>query len=159
MLFSPALRRAVLLAHVTTSVGLIGAVAAFLALAVIGATTDSPALANAAYIAMSAVTWPVILPLAAAALLIGIVQSLGTAWRLFLHYWVILKLILTTLSLLVLALQLTTINALAVAAQAGDLTGLENGRHAMILHSAGGLIVLILITLLSIYKPRGAVSA
>lgn len=159
MLFSAALRRAVLLAHVISSVGLIGAVAAFLALAVLGAATANPALANAAYIAMSAITWPIIVPLAIAALGIGIIQSLGTPWRLFLHYWIILKLVLTTLSVLVLALQLTTIQTLARAAIADNLTGLESGRHAMVLHSAGGSVVLVLITLLSVYKPRGTVAA
>ncbi len=158
MQFSPSLRRAVLLAHVTTSVGLIGAVAAFLTLAILGATTTTPALAQASYVAMAAITWLVILPIALAALLIGIVQSLGTAWGLFLHYWVILKLVLTILSVLVLAVQLATINALSAAALSGTLAGTEGGQHAMILHSTGGVVVLILIALLSIYKPHGTTS-
>lgn len=38
---------------------------------------------------------------------------------------------------------------------AGDFNALSAGRTGMVLHSAGGLVVLLLVTILSIYKPRG----
>ena len=153
MLFSTVWRRLILVTHVMTSVGFPGAVAAFLVLAIVGVTDVGAA--PAAYIAMAIVTWDVIVPLAAAALLIGIVTSLGTPWGLVRFYWVIVKLVLTVIALAVLLAQTGTIDMLADTARRGDVTGLADARAAMILHAAGGLLVLIVATVLSIYKPRG----
>lgn len=155
MSFSPFWRKLLLTLHVVTSVGFIGAVAAFLALAVAGASSTDPALLSAAYLGMNLITWPVIVPLASASLLLGVLQSLGTPWGLFRYYWVILKLVLTVVAIAVLLVQTPIISALAQAAPGGDLTDLASGRFAMILHSVGGMTVLVLVTALSIYKPRG----
>jgi hypothetical protein len=84
---SPAARKFVLVAHVTSSVGFLGAVVAFLALAVVGLTGDDARSVQAAYVTMAMVTWYVIVPLNVAALLTGLIQSLGTAWGPFRHYW------------------------------------------------------------------------
>lgn len=155
MTFAAPWRKLILTLHVISSVGFMGAVAAFLALATVGATTGDPLVARAVYIAMSVVTWYVIVPLAAASFLIGVIQSLSTPWGLFRYYWVIIKLVLTLLVAVVLALQTSTINALASAALGGDLTGLGGARFSVILHGTGGLAVLTIATVLSVYKPRG----
>jgi hypothetical protein len=78
MIMTPGLRKLGLTAHVVSSVGWLGAVAAFLALSVVGLTRrDGPSVC-AAYLAMDRVTWLVIVPLCVASLFTGIVQSLGT---------------------------------------------------------------------------------
>jgi hypothetical protein len=154
MTLSAPWRKLLLVLHVTSSVGFLGAVAAFLALAVTGATAQ-PDLAYSAYRAMQVVTWQVIVPLAVATLIIGIVQSLGTPWGLFRYYWVIVKLVLTLLALAVLMLQTQTVDALSASALASDLTGLSGARFSMILHGSGGIIVLLIANVLSVYKPRG----
>jgi hypothetical protein len=136
-------------------VGFIGAVGAFLALAVVGATAADPMVMRAVYAGMRVVTWATVLPLAAASLVIGIIQSLGTPWGLFRYYWVIIKLVLTVIACAVLALQTGTIDALASAAQHGNITQLGVSRAGMILHSVGGLVVLMVAAALSVYKPRG----
>ena len=105
--------------------------------------------------AMATLTWDVILPLAAASLVIGVIQSLGTPWGLIRYYWIIIKLVLTVIAVVVLLLQTPVISALSAAAVAGDLTGLSGSRVGLILHGAGGLVVLVVATILSIYKPRG----
>ena len=56
------LRKLALTAHVTSSVGWFGAVAAFLALAIVGLTSPDPPVVRAAYLAMHLVTWFVIVP-------------------------------------------------------------------------------------------------
>jgi hypothetical protein len=147
-------RKLVLVLHVTSSLGFLGAVGTFLALAVAGATAELP-IALAVYQAMQVVTWPVIVPLAFASLVIGIIQSLGTPWGLFRYYWVIVKLVLTVLAVAVLMLQTSTVDALSSAAREADLTGLAGARFSMTLHSAGGAVVLLIATVLSVYKPRG----
>lgn len=141
MTLPPGLRKALLLVHVVTSVGFIGAAAAFLALAVAGV------MGAPVYPAMQIVTWTVVVPLAFASLLIGILSSLTTPWGLLRSYWVIFKLVLTVLAVGVLLLQTRTINGLA--------DGAVEGREAMILHAAGGIAVLVVVSLLSVYKPRG----
>ena len=154
MTFSPSWRKLMLFLHVTSSVGFLGAVAAFLALAVTGAIAE-PDLAQSAYRAVQVVTWQVIVPHAFATLIIGIVQSLGTPRGLFRYYWLIVKLVLTLVAVAVLMLQTQTVDALSVAAGAGDLTGLSGARFSMMLHGTGGTIVLLIANVLSIYKPRG----
>jgi hypothetical protein len=143
MTLAPGWRRAVLFLHVTTSVGFIGAVAAFLALAIAGARGAT------VYPAMQLITGTVIVPLAFASLAIGVVSSLGTAWGLVRHYWLALKLVLTVVAVAVLMLQTPTIDRLA-AGTAGPGAGV-----AMIVHASGGLVVLLALMVLSIYKPRG----
>jgi hypothetical protein len=98
---TPRLRKLVLTAHITFSVGWFGAVAAFLALAIAGLTNRDVQMVRTAYAAMELTARFVIVPLAIASLLSGIVQSLGTTWGLFRHYWVLAKLLLTTFATIV----------------------------------------------------------
>jgi hypothetical protein len=98
--------------------------------------------------------WYVIVPLALAALLSGIVMALGTPWGLFRHYWVLITLGLTTLSTVVLLLHMSTVSSLAEVARDADGADLA-GLGGDLLHPAVGLLVLLVITGLNVYKPRG----
>ncbi len=95
MIMPPRLRKFVLTAHVTTTVGWLGAVVVFLALVVVGLTSQGAQTVRGAYLVMEPAAWWVLVPLAFASLLTGIVQSLGTTWGLFRHYWVLFKLLIT----------------------------------------------------------------
>src|SRR5436190_2002841 len=97
------IRKLGLTLHVVVSVGWVGAVAAFLSLA-IAATNGDDATARAAYLAMNVVGRGVLLPLSVGALTSGIVQSLATKWGLFNHYWVLVKLVLTVFAMTALFL-------------------------------------------------------
>jgi hypothetical protein len=109
-------------------------------------------LVRGAYLAMEFTAWFVLVPLALASLLTGLVMSLGTPWGLFRHYWVLITLVLTVLTTVVLLLETQTISHLArVAASDADPRGLPG----TLLHSVGGLVVLLVITVLNVYKPRG----
>lgn len=157
MTIAPQLRKFVLTAHVSLSVGSLGAVAVFLLLAVTGLTSQDAQLVRTAYIANGLIAWYVILPLILVSLLIGIVQSLTTPWGLFRHYWVLAKLLLTVLTFIVLLLQMEGITYIAGMAadrtlSSSELLGL---RHSMWNHASGGLVVLLLLVVLSIYKARG----
>jgi len=157
MAMTPRLRKLTLTAHVTSSVGTLGAVAAFLVLAVAGLTSQDAQTVRAAYVAMELTAWFVIVPLVFAALLTGLVQALGTPWGLLRHYWVLVKLLLTVLTIVVLLLQMDGISYVAsVAAEttlsSADLLGL---RRSIRTHAAGGLLVLLVPVALSLYKPQG----
>jgi len=153
----PGLRKLALTAHVISSVGWMGAVASFLALAIIGLTGEEDQVVRAAYVAMKVTTWAVIVPLCLASLLTGLIESLATPWGLFRHYWVLGKLGLTLLATIVLLAHTQPIGLLAHAATKatfarGDLPGV---RVQLLVDAAAALFVLLMATILAIYKPRG----
>jgi hypothetical protein len=152
MTMSPGLRRAVLTLHVVTSLGWLGSVIAYAAMDLTTAASRDTELVRAAYRAMDVIATSTIAPLAVASLLIGIANALGTPWGLFRHYWVLAKLLLTTLATTVLLLEIRTISSLADAA---STTPDPRQLPSTLVHSLGGLLVLLLITTLSMYKPRG----
>lgn len=154
MIIPPALRRAALAVHVITSVGWIGAVVAYLALGIAAAMSEQPQTVRAAWIAMELTGWLVIVPLAVLAFLTGLVMSLGTVWGLVRHYWVIFAFVLTTVALVVLLLHMPSVTTAArVARTADDATVLQLGGD--VLHPALGLLVLVVVAVLNLYKPRG----
>jgi hypothetical protein len=154
MSMPPALRRAILAAHTICSVGWLGAAAAYLALGVAAQVSMEPQVIRAAWIAMELSGWFVIVPLACLAYLTGLVLSLGTPWGLFKHYWVVMALVLTTLSLAVLLLHMPSVSALAgLARTADDAAASQLGGD--VLHPALGILVLLVVTVLNVHKPRG----
>jgi hypothetical protein len=157
MTMPPRLRKFALAVHLTFSVGWIGAVVAYLALGVSAASSQDAETVRAAWIAMELTGWSVIVPLALAALLTGLVMSLGTSWGLFRHYWVLITLLLTILSTVVLLLHMPTVSSLADVARGADGAHL-GGLGGDLLHPAVGLLVLLVITGLNVYKPKGMTS-
>src|SRR5919108_884179 len=154
MTMTPGLRKLALATHLTCSLGWIGAVVAYLALGVAAVTSQDAQMVRGAWIAMELTGWYVIVPLALAALLSGLVMALGTPWGLFRHYWVLISLVLTILSTVVLLLHMPTVSALADVAREAD--GAELGRlGGDLLHPGVGLLVLLVITVLNVFKPRG----
>jgi hypothetical protein len=150
---SPSLRKLGLLFHVTTSVGWLGAVACFLALALVGQLATHEA-------AMDVVGWLVVVPLGLLSLATGIVQSLGTQWGLFTHYWVAIKLFLTVFATAVLLVHMYPTSQVAEAAAGSDANfgAFRSVRVQLIADAAAGLLTLVIATVLSIYKPRGVIA-
>ncbi len=85
MTLAPRLRKAALTAHVTSSVGWLGAVGSSLALAVTGLIGPDPQTVRGSYLTREVLGWYVLIPLSFASLLTGLVSSLGTTWGLFRH--------------------------------------------------------------------------
>ncbi|USJ28639.1 hypothetical protein [Ensifer adhaerens] len=157
MMMTPLLRKIALIAHIVTSVGSLGAVAGFLALSVAGLASEDTQTITSVYVAMDVIARSVILTLVLASLMTVLIQSLGTPWGLFRHYWVLAKLLLTTPTVIVLVLQMDGIAYIATTAaetalSSADFLGL---RRSLVVHAAGGLAVLLVATVLSVYKPRG----
>ncbi len=155
MIMPPRLRKLALTAHIATSVGWLGAVVAFLALAVVGLISQDAQTVRGAYLVMEPAAWSVLVPLAFASLLTGIVQSLGTTWGLFRHYWVMFKLLITVFGTIVLLVYMEIFSLMAgVAADpSADLGAVRNASPG--LHAALALLVLLVATVLAVYKPRG----
>ena len=154
MTMTPGLRKFALTVHLTFSVGWIGAVVAYLALGVSAVTSQDAQTVRAAWIAMELTGWFAIVPLALASLLTGLVMSLGTKWGLFRHYWVLISLVLTIFATVVLLLHMPTVSSFADVARAADSADL-GGLGGDLLHAGVGLLVLLVIQVLNVYKPRG----
>jgi len=150
----PAIRKFALTVHLTSSVGWIGAVIAYLALGVAAVTSSDTQTVRAAWTAMDLTGWWVIVPLAIAALATGLVMSLGTPWGLFRHYWVLISLALTVLCTVVLVLHMPTVSAMASRARSSDGADLR-ALGGDLFHPGVGLLLLLAITVLNVYKPAG----
>lgn len=154
----PALRKLALTAHVATSVGWLGAAVAFLAHAVVGLTTTDNQMVRAAYLMMESTGWYVLVPLSLASLVTGLLQSLGTKWGLFQHYWVVMKLAITVFATAILLVFMRGFGQLASFELQSSGIGAEShghGKASPALHAGLGILVLLLAVILSIYKPWG----
>lgn len=152
---SPRLRKFVLTIHVTSSVGWLGAVVVFLVLSIVGMTSQDAQTVRGTYLVMEPAAWFVLVPMAFASLLSGLVHSLGTTWGLFRHFWVLFKFLITIFATIILLIYMETFHFLAgVAADpAADLGTVRNASPG--LHAGLALIVLLVATVLAVYKPRG----
>ena len=155
-MMSSGARKFTLAVHLTLSIGWLGAVAAYMALDVAAATSDDGQRLRAAYLGMELIALRVILPLAIASLTTGIIISLGSKWGLFRHYWVLISLVLTIIATVVLLIETRTIRSYAdVARDPATTTEALRALGSTLFHSIGGTVMLLVILVLNIYKPRG----
>lgn len=152
-------RKLSLTAHVVSSVGWLGSVAAFLALSVAGATSRDGEIVRGAYVSMNVIGQFVIVPLSLASLSTGLLVSLSSSWGLFRFYWVVMKLVLTIgATILLLLHQFTAVSGAArrVLQQHSAAVPTVGPLGTQLIVDAGlGLLVLLVTTVLSIYKPWG----
>jgi len=152
-MLGPTARRALLIVHLSVSVGWMGAAAAYVALNVPALTAADEQTMRAAYLMLPFVADYALVPLALATVVTGLALALGTRWGLLQHYWVAVSLGVTLFAAAILVLHLPAVDELAavaadpeadVAALGGDL-----------FHSIGGLVVLTVPLVLNVVKPRG----
>lgn len=157
LLMSPNIRKFALVSHITVSVAWLGAVSVFLMLAIVGLCGEDESLIRASYLSADMITRFAIIPLCVAALLTGLIQSLGTAWGLLRNYWVIAKLVLTVFGMALLFLHARPIRYLAELAAQTDLSRGDYPRlRVQLVADAAAAVVLLAVAIgLSVYKPRG----
>jgi len=124
------MRKLALTAHIISSVGWLGAIAGFLALALAGLTSEDPELVRAAYLTMQVTAWTVLVRLALASLVTGLIQSLTTRWGLFRHYWVVVKQLIAVLATAVLLMYTETFGYLGGAGRGLDCVRWRRQRPA-----------------------------
>ncbi len=155
MTLTPGVRKLILTSHVASSVGWLGAVVVFVALAIVGLASPDAQTVRGAYLVMEPAAWYVLVPLAFASLLTGLLQGLVTTWGLFRHYWVLFKLLITVVATIVLLIYMETFGFMAaVAADPNAELGLVRSASPL-LHAAAALLLLLVATTLAVYKPRG----
>ena len=147
-LLSASTRRAVLTGHIIISVGLLGDSAGFLAVAIRGAITSDPGLADASYELLRMFSLVFGIPLSFAALITGLVLAVGGPWGVLRSPWVTGKLLLLVAVILVGALFIDP-------ALDAMLTGSGGGEIDLILASGYDVLALGIATGLAVYKPGG----
>jgi hypothetical protein len=154
----PNTRKLALTAHITLSGGWIGSALAYLGLVVAAMTSTEEHTLRSVWSALNVIGWLVIVPLAVSALGTGLLMALGTSWGLVRHYWVLCSLLLTVLSTGVLLMHMMTVSSHASTAVQGttvELFELQQALRGELLHAGMGIIVLLVIQTLNVYKPRG----
>lgn len=156
MVMTPRVRKFALAIHLTCSIGWLGAVIAYLILDLTVATSQDPQLVRGAWMAMGLVVTSAIVPLALAALVTGLVISLGTKWGLFRHWWVLISFVLTVVACLVLLSEAGLVADFArIAADPATPDERLLALPPTLVHSVGGLAMLLIIQVLNVYKPQG----
>jgi len=153
MIMSQRLRKFALTFHIASSVGWLGAVMAYLAL-VVTALTQKVGEMMQVWIALESIGWFAIVPLSFISLLTGLIMSLGTPWGLIRHYWVFFKFLLTLFAIGILLHNMQTVSRFANIVSETGATNF-GGLWSQLLHSGGGCLVLLVVTILSVYKPKG----
>lgn len=155
MMMPTRLRTVALTVHIAVSAGWLGAVAAFLAVGVVGLTSQDAQTVRGVYLVMEPAAWFVLIPLAVTSLLTGLVQALGTPWGLFRHYWVLFKLLINLFATTVLLVYMRVFRTMADVA-ADPSTDLHMVRNASpVQHAAMALLLLVVPMVLAVHKPRG----
>ena len=150
---TPRFQKFTLLAHITFSVGWFGAVVPYVALAIAALTSHDSQMVRAACLSMEFIGWYVIVPFSLAALLSGLVQSLGTRWGLFRYRWVLAKFALTIFAIVILFQHMRDVSRVARMAMLSS-----TDLRPELIHSGGGLLVLLAAMTLSVFKPWGMTS-
>jgi hypothetical protein len=146
---SPPWRKLVLTAHVITAVGWLGVDLVLLTLGISALAGADPDLV---YPAQSLVGRVLFAPLSVLVWLIGVINAFFTPWGLFKHWWVQVKLLLTTLMLVLVLVALYP-----GLVEAGELRGAlpRQDQINMVVAPAVSSSLLIFATVLSTYKPWG----
>lgn len=143
----PTTRRAVLAAHIIAGVGLLGDLAAVLAINVRAAGTGDADLAAASYDLLAMFTMFFGIPLSLTALGTGILLGVSSHWGIARHAWVLAKLALLVGVILV--------GALVLGPGTDAMRSGDGGAEArLIAGSAYDVVALTLATGLSVFKPR-----
>jgi hypothetical protein len=154
---TPLTKKTLLFAHITSSVGWIGAIIPYLGVAAVGLFSADAGLIQNSLRAMELIGKYILVPLSLTAFITGCALSIATPWGLFRHWWITAKLSLTGLSAVVLAVHMSLVSSVACAARSGTLSSeaLDAERSELLRHPAGGLVVLMFVAGLSVFRPWG----
>lgn len=157
MTLTPFFRKLALTSHISFSIGWLGAVAGFLAIAIAGLVSQNAQVVRSAYLTLDLMGWFVIVPLCLASLLTGLIESYLTPWGFFRYYWIVVKLFLTIGATILLLVHMQPISHLANIALVTTLSNAQfRGLRIQFIADAGAaLLVLLVITSISVYKPWG----
>ncbi len=153
MRLSPPWRKALLTLHVVSSVGWLGADMVLLTLSIAGRNGADPAVV---YPAIGLVGSALLVPISVLSWLVGVVSGLVTRWGVLRHWWVVVKLGVTTI--------LTTLVLFALWPGLREATELgaalpQETRDQLLIAPSVSFVALVALTAISAYKPWGRTRA
>ncbi|MET9887856.1 DUF2269 domain-containing protein [Streptomyces sp. NPDC006430] len=151
-------RKLTLAVHVVTSVGWVGLSLSMAVLAVMGVTTDDAAIAKGVYYAMYVFDDTSVTVFSLAAAITGVLLSCGTKWGLLLHWWIIVKWVITLFMTFFawFVIHPTVMRASERTATAGGAAPDPGGAGDFLVWSVPALFVLLTVAaVVSVYKPWG----
>jgi hypothetical protein len=153
--FPPRVRKTVLILHVISSLTWLGVDVGLLALSLTGLTTDDPMTLRAVYLTMSVLVDAVVIPAGLLALTTGVVLSLGTKWGLVRYRWVLVKLVITlvTVTLTYYGLRAGVETAAAEVRAAAQAP--SEARGGLLFAPIVSLTCYVFMTVISFFKPWG----
>ncbi|GAA0256352.1 hypothetical protein [Cryptosporangium japonicum] len=149
MKLTPGGRKTVLIIHIATSVGWLGADAVLLVLGVAG-LTGAAGGPDVVYPVAGLIGTVLITPLALAALVTGMLSGLGTKWGLLRYWWVAVKLAVTVVMNVLVLFVLAP--GLREAARRGSELPSRDAVNYVVAPSVA-CALLLLTTVLSVSKP------
>ncbi|HEY6737620.1 MAG TPA: DUF2269 family protein [Actinopolymorphaceae bacterium] len=153
------LRWFVVVVHVISSVGWLGLTIGNLILAITGLTTDDPQLQHSVYRIATLVGGMILVPIGLITLVTGLLLSLLTRWGLVRHWWVLVKLVLTTIAVLLTPLSLVPglqgLAELVYHTPADQLANVGRDGVNMLVAACVSLTMYTTSVVLSVYKPWG----
>lgn len=154
----PRLRKLALVIHIAVSVGWLGAIITYLALGITTVTSRDPELIRSAWISMALIAGSVIIPLNLFANMTGLLMALATHWGLFRHKWVLMTFILSIAVTIFWLQHMPEVNALEHLALVTDDANLIGGFGGDLFYAGTTLGILLLLTGITVVKPRGTIS-
>ncbi|MGP4001279.1 hypothetical protein [Streptomyces sp. 8N706] len=152
------MRKLVLAIHVVTSVGWVGLSLSMAVLAVMGFSTDDAAIAKGVYYAMYVFDDTSVTVFSLAAAITGILLSCGTKWGLLLHWWIVVKWVITLFMTIFAWFVIHPMVTIATerTATAGGAPPNPGPVVDFLLWSVPALFVLLTVAaVVSVYKPWG----
>ncbi|OEJ22622.1 hypothetical protein BGK67_32935 [Streptomyces subrutilus] len=154
-------RKLTLAVHVVTSVGWVGLSLSMVVLAIMGVTTKDAAIAKGVYYAMYVFDDTSVTVFSLAAAITGILLSCGTKWGLLLHWWIIVKWVITLFMTFFawFVIHPTVMEASERTAEAGGAAPDPGAAGDFLAWSVPLLFVLLTVAaVVSVYKPWGRTS-
>ncbi|MGF7029178.1 small-conductance mechanosensitive channel [Paenibacillus mucilaginosus] len=138
--------------------GWLGSAAAYIPIGAYVLNNQDADMVRSAIQIMSLIANCIVVPVAFASLLTGAALSLGTRWGLLRHYWIFFKLLFTVVAVFMLVAYIQELShAVSIASQSTlsstDINILKDSIH--IVHPGGGLLIVLVAAVLSVYKPKG----
>ncbi|WP_238324742.1 hypothetical protein [Paenarthrobacter aurescens] len=92
-----------------------------------------------------------------ASLLTNLIQSMGTVWDLFRHYWILAKLLITVVASFLLLVHMQPVSHAAdlVSANASAVPDFGGLKVQLAADAGAALAVLLVAVVLSVFKPQG----
>lgn len=150
-------RNLALTVHVVAAVALLGASTVMLVAGLRAASRDDAQEAHAIYALLRLLTVSLDLPLAAIALLSGVLLALTSSWGIFRYWWVVTKLAIFAATLILgLALISPSIDTMLNVTEAGD-PGESGARWTLIAGAGVQVTILLGAATLGVFKPGGYV--